>query len=326
MLTDLDLSKRKLAEAHRAQDAAYRALLDRSKENAGVTAERERLQKRLAELGSAKKTLSARQTERAACEQRRRELFARLSALRDERFALRKWVADDLTAKLGPTIRVSIAQAQDRTTYRDLLAESLKGTSMKQGPVADRICAALPPQELFAIVQKGDEPRLMERTGIDEDRAKKVVAHLRSSEAIYAIESVEIDDEPHIELLDGEYKRSDTLSPGQRCTAILPILLLESDRPLIIDQPEDNLDNRFISCTIAKVLKSVQRARQLIFVTHNANIPVLGDAKRVFVLESDGRHARVAKVGTVDETKEWIETILDGGRDAFLERKKVYGH
>lgn len=326
MLTDLVIDKRKLAEAHRGQDAEYRTLVERSKEHAGVTAERDGIQKRLAILASAKKTLLVRQSERAACEQQRRQLFGALSALRDERFALRKKVADDLTAKLEPTIRVSIAQAQNRAKYREILVEALKGTSMKQGPVADRICAALAPDELFALVQQGDDARLVERLGLDEERAKKAASHLRNSEAIYDIEAVELDDDPCVELRDGEFKRSDTLSPGQRCTAILPILLLESDRPLIIDQPEDNLDNRFISSTIAKALRAAQKTRQLIFVTHNANVPVLGDAQRVFVLESDGQRARIVKFGTVDHTKEEIESILDGGRDAFLWRKQVYGH
>jgi ABC-type lipoprotein export system ATPase subunit len=319
--------QRALVAIHRTQDDEYRALLERSNEHAGVTAERERLQKRLVELADARAALTSRQQERAACAEKRRTLFSELSLLRDERYALRKKVADDLTAKLSPNVRVDIVQSEDRSRYRELLGEALKGASMKAGPVADRLCAALAPDELFALVQAGDDARLAERVGLDEERAKKVTAHLRNTEAMYAIEGVALEDEPCVELRDGDFKRADTLSPGQRCTAILPILLLESDRPLIIDQPEDNLDNRFIS-TIAAVLKNAQRTRQLLFVTHNANIPVLGDAQRVFVLESDGRHSRIACFGAVDdpEVKEAIVTILEGGREAFDERKNVYGN
>ncbi len=64
----------------------------------------------------------------------------------------------------------------------------------------------------------------------------------------------------------------------------------------------------------------------MIFVTHNPNIPVLGEAERVFVFASDGQHAAVRQVGTVDECKEEIERILEGGREAFLQRKARYGH
>ncbi len=120
------------------------------------------------------------------------------------------------------------------------------------------------------------------------------------------------------------YKDSPSLSTGQKCTTILPILLLESEKPLIIDQPEDNLDNRFISDTVVKSLHSMKTKRQLIFVTHNPNIPVLGDAERVFVMTSDGASARVASSGTVDERKVEIVTLLEGGEEAFKHRLARY--
>ena len=75
---------------------------------------------------------------------------------------------------------------------------------------------------------------------------------------------------------------------AMRLSKILPILLLDSDRPLLIDQPEDNLDNGFVYETLLPIIRTVKTRRQLIFVTHNPNIPVLGDAERVFVFGSDG--------------------------------------
>ena len=61
-------------------------------------------------------------------------------------------------------------------------------------------------------------------------------------------------------------------------------------------------------------------------MTHNPNIPVLGDAERVFVLTSDGKQGKVSRAGTVDELKQEIELLLEGGREAFLLRKERYGH
>jgi ABC-type lipoprotein export system ATPase subunit len=105
---------------------------------------------------------------------------------------------------------------------------------------------------------------------------------------------VELYDKPIIELKDGQdYKDSSQLSTGQKCTTILPILLLESENPLLVDQPEDNLDNAFIYETVVKSLREAKGKRQLIFVTHNPNIPVLGDSERVFVLRSTGRKAKI---------------------------------
>lgn len=94
----------------------------------------------------------------------------------------------------------------------------------------------------------------------------------------------------------------------------------------MVDQPEDNLDNAFIYNNVVKALQDAKGTRQVIFVTHNPNIPVLGDAERVFVLESDGKRGHTRRVGTVDECKTDIEAILEGGREAFLQRKARYGY
>ena len=130
-----------------------------------------------------------------------------------------------------------------------------------------------------------------------------------------------------IELKDGtDYKNSAGLSTGQRCTVILPILLLQSERPLLIDQPEDNLDNAFVYDTIVRNLQEAKGGRQLIFATHNPNIPVLGEADRVFVFSSDGRKGHVTHRGGVDDVKEQVEHLLEGGKEAFVLRMQRYGH
>lgn len=159
------------------------------------------------------------------------------------------------------------------------------------------------------------------------DQAQRIVAHLQGSDQIGKLETVDLEDEPLISLKDGaDYKNSADLSTGQRCTVILPILLLDSERPLLIDQPEDNLDNAFVYDTIVKSLGEAKGGRQLIFVTHNPNIPVLGDAERVFVFNSDGRRGSVSHVGTVDHVKGQIEHLLEGGKEAFVLRMHKYGH
>ena len=162
---------------------------------------------------------------------------------------------------------------------------------------------------------------------IGEDQAVRIVSHIQDSDYAFKLETVDLGDEPFIELKDGEdYKNSADLSTGQRCTVILPILLLESERPLLIDQPEDNLDNAFVYDTIVKSLRDAKGGRQLIFVTHNPNIPVLGEAERVFVFSSDGRRGTVPHVGTVDDVKAEVEHLLEGGAEAFLLRMQKYGH
>ena len=220
-----------------------------------------------------------------------------------------------------------MAQSAELQQYRDLVTEALKGAGVKQAVVADRLSQVFLPGELARLVANNDYAAFVQRVSFDEDRARKVMDALKASGTHYTIETVDLDDRPCIELLDGEtFKESTQLSTGQRCTTILPILLTQSERPLLIDQPEDNLDNAFVYDTIVKALRTVRGSRQVIFVTHNPNIPVLGEAERVFVFSSDGRHATLKQVGTVDDCKDQIERILEGGREAFLQRKARYGH
>jgi ABC-type lipoprotein export system ATPase subunit len=176
-------------------------------------------------------------------------------------------------------------------------------------------------------VRGRDTGALCDRAELNPEQADKVLAALATPALLYELEIVELLDLPRIELKDGDtYKDSLSLSTGQKCTAILPILLLDSENPLLVDQPEDNLDNRFIFEAVVDSIRKVKPRRQMIFVTHNPNIPVLGDAERVFVLDSDGASAHKANEGTVDQCKADIVTLLEGGEDAFKARKCRYAY
>jgi AAA domain len=315
-----------LAERHALQEAEYRTIISESEEQGGRAAERNALQLMLADALAASKEQAAKEKQRQELAKARGDLLRQVSELRDHRFALRKRVAERLTQQF-PSIRVTVAQSAELQQYRDLVAEALRGAGVKQGVVAERLSQVFLPTELSEAVAKNDLAAVMQRAGFDDERSRKILDALRASGAAYAIETVELDDRPSIELLDGDnYKESPHLSTGQRCTTILPILLVQSERPLLIDQPEDNLDNAFVYDTIVKALRDVKGGRQVIFVTHNPNIPVLGEAERIFVFASDGQHATLRKVGDVDECKQEIENILEGGREAFLKRKTRYGH
>jgi ABC-type lipoprotein export system ATPase subunit len=112
---------------------------------------------------------------------------------------------------------------------------------------------------------------------------------------------------------------------GQRCTAVLPIIFAVSNNPLIIDQPEDNLDNRYISDKIHKIIKEQKNKRQLIFITHNPNIPVLSESEQNIFLKYD-KVAGLEAEGSVEQVKNQIIELLEGGRKAFEKRKEIYGY
>ena len=104
-------------------------------------------------------------------------------------------------------------------------------------------------------------------------------------------------------------------------------MLLNGRSPLIIEQPEDNLDNRLIRQVIVNVLGSIKLRRQVIVATHNPNIPVLGDAEQTIVLAAvDEKKSKVKSQGNLDDKIiiDSITEIMEGGREAFQYRQTIY--
>jgi ABC-type Mn2+/Zn2+ transport system ATPase subunit len=202
---------------------------------------------------------------------------------------------------------------------------ALRGTGCQPGPTAKKVANSIAPQRLAACIRDKDRNALRTTASLNDNQISKLMEQFGDEERLGALEAVELADRPTIELNDkGSYKETTNLSTGQKCTAVLPILLINSDSPLLIDQPEDNLDNRFVFEHIVHSIRKVKLVRQLIFVTHNPNIPVLGESERVVVLESDGVAAQVSKSGSVDQCKADIVTLLEGGEDAFSRRAQRY--
>ena len=322
--------RRELAVRHAEADAAYEALVARQDEDRGRAAERHRLEARQVELRSALRRLDERRREHADRRADRKRLLADLLRLRAERFALRRKVAEDISAALAGEVRVSVTQAGDTEAYEALLADVLRGANIRPASLLGEIARSIRPDDLAALVARDDPAPI---AAIDDaktgklERARRILDALRASGRVLEVETVALDDVPLVELKVGDaYKPSAEVSTGQRCTSILPILLLYAASPLLIDQPEDNLDNAFIYDVLVKSIAIAKRTRQLVFVTHNPNIPVLGDAERVFVLAASGARGVVAEAGTVDEVRGSIERILEGGSEAFLRRSRRYGH
>ena len=126
----------------------------------------------------------------------------------------------------------------------------------------------------------------------------------------------------------------DGLSVGQRCTAILAVLLAQDSAPVIIDQPEDDLDNEFIFNELVPLIRHVKNQRQVIIATHNANIPVNGDAELVVALHYDAGRGTIKKVDgelalgslDADSVKHSVTEIMEGGTEAFRRRQARYGY
>ena len=117
-----------------------------------------------------------------------------------------------------------------------------------------------------------------------------------------------------------------SLSDGQRNTAALALLLAQEGGPLVIDQPEDELDSNFVFRELIPMLRKVKSKRQLIIATHHANLPVNGDAELVYAFEARDGKGEARACGGLDQasvTKAVLD-IMEGTEEAFRRRREKY--
>ncbi len=213
-----------------------------------------------------------------------------------------------------------------------------------QVPKAALIAAKFSPLALLGVIEKNNIAALM--TVVDENdnkvfslkEAGEIIAKLHEWESWVAIQRCAFEDRPSIQvtkmitLPNGKripnIKNFTKLSLGQQQSILLTILLFsQSTAPLVIDQPEDNLDSEFVYTTLVRSLRAIKEKRQVIVVTHNANIAVLGDAELIIPLRAQSENSVIRDRGSIDTdaTKNVACTILEGGQKAFKRRQHLYG-
>lgn len=330
------------AERYFAQRAKLQAL-------EGIRREMEQRKKRLKEL----------------TEERKKRLNTLRQIRRTQIFRLRKKTAQRLTHQIQRqkpddnhsendegAVRVEITREGYREAYEEKLAELFTGYGIRRDVLSQIVNSKLPlckgtieernfypdPIHLVQAIRceriiSSEENSLLETIyGISEAYRSRLASI--DDEILYRLESYRVPDKPDICLKVGKQYRSLTpaegepgLSTGQKCTAILSLILVERDVPLIIDQPEDDLDNEFIFREIVQTLKQEKERRQFIIATHNANIPVSGDAELIAVLQADQNHGWLeVEPGSIDdpEIRKPVEDILEGGEEAFRIRSRKY--
>jgi energy-coupling factor transporter ATP-binding protein EcfA2 len=168
--------------------------------------------------------------------------------------------------------------------------------------------------------------------------ATNIIDRLAQPAIKFALERCELYDLPRLsvtKMIPGEGGKTtpiirdfSKLSLGQQQSVLLALILSSnSNHPLIIDQPEDNLDSEFIYHTLVPVLRRAKERRQVIIITHNANVAVLGDAEQILILKSNSEKARIVTRGSIDnqDTCGNACSILEGAKEAFARRAKIYG-
>jgi len=325
-----------VAEAHQSIDLAHTshaselaklaAINQAASEQARVRAG---LEQQVAKLQALEEQRSELNDELKRLLEQRKSLKATHILMRDQISTMREEVAMELQREAGKRVRIRIMRNADHLAYQEMLVDALRGARVRNHDEIITTLMQLRPEQLAQLIQDNDPDSFEELTSFGSERSRKILDAFRESVDPLALEVIAIEDRIAIELNvssagKANFKDASDLSRGQKCTALLPILLARRDSPLIIDQPEDNLDNHFIYETVVNAVQRLKKRRQMIFITHNANIPVLAEADLVLVMNSDGRIGVVEKFGTVDECREQIIELLEGGRKAFELRSKRY--
>ena len=265
----------------------------------------------------------------------RRNLLVEWEEAKAEEFRALERAGKRVSRKLKGRVRARVEFSGNREPLFQLLRDEIGGRLSEAISVL-RQAENLSLRTFVQACREGADALVVE-FGIPGAQAERLAK--TSDATLMQVEELDLPSTTRIELNTSplheteNWQTLDQLSTGQKATAVLVLLLLESDAPLVVDQPEDDLDNRFITEGVVPRMREEKRRRQFLFSTHNANIPVLGDAELILGLsasgEADAGGAKVAPehMGAIDArpVRELVEELLEGGEDAFERRRRKYG-
>lgn len=271
-------------------------------------------------------------------------LLKELSALWAEQRAMRGRTAQEITQKANGAIKVLIQPMADEEGFLKTWEKMAPDGRSRIGRAWTHIASVLFTdfQDFLAAetpesyspwlhiknVLIGERALPLELLEYQEDLRKYLV---EQKNAWRTMRLTRIEDKVDVELYRSDKSlvgsiQSRALSEGQRNTAVLNLLLAKGDGPIVIDQPEDELDSNFIYRELVPLLRKVKNQRQLILTTHNANLPVNADTDLVYALDvKEGRGVRLA-IGGLDQvdTTSAVLNIMEGSAEAFKRRFDKY--
>jgi DNA repair ATPase RecN len=268
----------------------------------------------------------------AELQEQRLTLLRRLQDERRAAFELRRQAAAEVNRQLAGKLEMHVSYLGNTDDFASRLSTILRGSRLSAEPIAAR--SGTDGVELSRVIAAGEDAVAM-HFGLTQTKARQLV-HWLSDEPtrLRQVEILAPEDSVSIALvIDRVLRDLGKLSGGQKATALLLLAFAQGGRPLVLDQPEDDLDNRFVYDDVVSLLRAEKgvtdprRRRQIIAATHNANIPVNGDAELVLSLADEGGRCAVRTRGSIDSAaiRNEIRTVLEGGADAFRRRAEKYG-
>ncbi len=294
-----------------------------------------RLRRELEELRPLRAQAAQHAQKLQELEKKRRRALAKLSEAKRALFELDHQAAKQVSELLAGKVRVHVTQEDARETLSKISRELRLG--LREDFFTRRFTENSLSLADFVAHARAGAAALMEHYEMPAKAASKLAG--LEERIILQIEETppptQIIIEHNVASSEAKphWKKLDEVSTGQRATAILLMLFPESTTPLVIDQPEDDLDNRFIAEQVIPKLREEKQNRQFLFATHNANLPVLGDAELIIALEASGDQesgrAQILEqnIGALDRdsVKFCVEQVLEGGKAAFEKRRAKYG-
>ena len=265
----------------------------------------------------------------------RRTLLANWEDSKNQEFQSLDKASKKVSRQLAGRVRVQVSPSGSREPLFQFLRDKIGGRLSESTEVLKKK-SSLSLVEFARACQAGKD-ELVDKFNLPPSQAERLSD--TEPNVLFQLEELDLPTTTSLELnvaaegQDAYWHELSQLSTGQKATAVLLLLLLESDAPLVVDQPEDDLDNRFITDSVVPKMREEKRQRQFIFSTHNANIPVLGDAELILGLvpsaDSGHEHAEIPinNMGSIDSEPvcQMVEELLEGGRQAFEMRRLKYG-
>jgi energy-coupling factor transporter ATP-binding protein EcfA2 len=315
--------RKTLADQRAGDPSAYGDLVQR----------RQAIEARLGDLGSRRRQLDSIRLDADASLSRLRDLRRELTTRRTN------FLAQVLAA--NPYVRITVVPYG----ARDVVESEFRQLLQREGGGFEKDIGDVDGEGLLGDLYRGQpaSAEMEQRLGVLRDKLRRIAAGKHSAtelrdqrfashvaklppEAFDRLDLWFPEDSLRVEYsttADGAGLRPiQEGSPGQKTAALLAFLLSYGEEPIVLDQPEEDLDNHLIYDLIVKQLRSIKQRRQTIVVTHNANIVVNGDAELVVALVAREGETDQECVGSLQErdVRDTICAVLEGGREAFEQR------
>lgn len=330
--------------------AEYTALRHELAERRVDFAQHEKLLQRRAQLEREIATLERSDQDLSENARRLRDTRVQLVEAHEARLAARRKQAQSFE-KMDADVRVKVHSFGDRDDFELQRRQWFSGAGLhrsdwavlcdyvfsRNGEIPDRIAALTDAigSDMEAAATAGGVPELSDSkvgalVGSSLTRnflnvlVRPARIRLNEMERFLPDDLVEV----RVRTRHGAFKTIETGSVGEKSTAILGLLLSAGDQPIIIDQPEDDLDNQYVYNVVVDLLRRRKFSRQVIVASHNANIPVNGDAESIVALGSEEGSGVVLDVGSIDhpDVKGRVSEIMEGSAEAFRLRSERYGY